>query len=526
MRTAPLEGVRLARISMTLLFSDLQLRSELLDALTREGYENPTPIQAKAIPPSLEGRNLLGLAQTGTGKTAAFLLPILQRLSQEPHQGREPRALILAPTRELALQIAANAKIYGRFVRVPHVVIVGGVSQERQVNDLKRGADIVIATPGRLVDLMEQRLINLSKVEVFVFDEADRMLEIGFLPSVKQIAKALPYERQTLFFSATMPAAVADLAKTLLQDPVRVEVTPAATPVDRIQQSVIFAQGNEKRQILVDLLADAALERVIIFTRTKHGADRVAKILDKLEITTGAMHGRKSQSQRQAVLRAFSDGRIRVLVATDIAARGIDIDNVTHVINFEIPNEPESYVHRIGRTARAGKTGIAIALCDSEERTYLRDIERLTRHKLAVVDRPPHCGIIVPQPQKSDYPADEKGPYRGGPRQGARPARPAAEGGAGGRPQGKKPHRGQAPRKPYGEGTPAEAQDRAPRSGDNQNTQRPAGEGTSYRQGPKPARKPSGQGPARAGGYGKSQGQGSQRSGQRQGQGAARARTR
>ncbi len=415
---------------MTLLFSDLQLRSELLDALKREGYETPTPIQSKAIPPALEGRNILGLAQTGTGKTAAFLLPILQKLAGEPNKTRHPRALILAPTRELAIQIADNAKIYGRFVKVPSVVIVGGVSQDRQVNDLKRGCDIVIATPGRLVDLMEQRLITLDKVEVFVLDEADRMLEIGFMPSVKQIAKALPSPRQTLFFSATMPAAVADLARNLLQDPVRVEVTPTATPVDRIAQSVIFAHGNEKRQILVDLLADAAMERVIIFTRTKHGADKVSKTLEKLNITTAAMHGRKSQSQRQAVLRAFGSGRIRALVATDIAARGIDIDDVTHVINFEIPNEPESYVHRIGRTARAGKAGIAIALCDHEERNYLRDIERLTRMKLTVIDKPAASGVVVPPPQKQpEGQADRSRSYRP---EGGRPAP---------RPGQKKPHR-------------------------------------------------------------------------------------
>lgn len=416
---------------MTLLFSDLQLRSELLDALKREGYETPTPIQSKAIPPAMEGRNILGLAQTGTGKTAAFLLPILHKLSGEPNKTRHPRALILAPTRELAIQIADNAKIYGRFVKVPSVVIVGGVSQDRQVNDLKRGCDIVIATPGRLVDLMEQRLIALDKVEVFVLDEADRMLEIGFMPSVKQIAKALPYPRQTLFFSATMPTAVADLAKNLLQDPVRIEVTPTATPVDRISQSVIFAHGNEKRQVLVDLLADAAMERVIIFTRTKHGADKVSKTLEKLNITTAAMHGRKSQSQRQAVLRAFGSGRIRALVATDIAARGIDIDDVTHVINFEIPNEPESYVHRIGRTARAGKAGIAIALCDHEERNYLRDIERLTRMKLTVVEKPAASGVLVPPPQKQpEGQTDRPRSYRP---EGGRPS--AARQGQ------KKPHR-------------------------------------------------------------------------------------
>lgn len=454
---------------MTLLFSDLQLRSELLDALKREGYETPTPIQSKSIPSALEGRNILGLAQTGTGKTAAFLLPILQRLSSEPNKTRSPRALILAPTRELAIQIADNAKIYGRFVRVPSVVIVGGVSQERQVNDLKRGCDIVIATPGRLVDLMEQRLIALDKVEVFVLDEADRMLEIGFLPSVKQIAKALPHDHQTLFFSATMPAAVTELARTLLKDPVRVEVTPESTPVERIAQSVIFAHGSEKRQILVDLLADPKMERVIVFTRTKHGADKVSKTLEKLNITTAAMHGRKSQSQRQAVLRAFSTGKIRALVATDIAARGIDVDDVTHVINFEIPNEPESYVHRIGRTARAGKAGIAIALCDQEERTYLRDIERLTRLKLTVSDRPASSGIQVPViPRQENVDDRRPGARPGGRPQGARSSGPRPEGArSDARPGAKKPHRKgpSAPRTASGEpGAEGAARPQAPRN--------------------------------------------------------------
>ncbi len=421
---------------MTTTFASLGLRDELLRALDREGYTTPTPIQAESIPPLLAGRNLLGLAQTGTGKTAAFLLPVLQKLSSENQKGRFPRALVLAPTRELALQIAQNAKVYGSYVRVPHVVLVGGVSYAKQINDLKRGCDLLIATPGRLVDLLEQGEVNLSQVQTFILDEADRMMDVGFLPSIKQIASLLPKDPQTLFFSATMPDAVAALAKQLLKSPVRVEVTPVATPVERIQQSVIMVSASEKRQVLADLMADPALERVIIFTRTKHGADRVAKLLEKINITVGAMHGRKSQAARQAVLADFSRGKIRALVATDVASRGIDVDNITHVINYEISHEPDAYVHRIGRTARAGRSGAAIALCAPDEKQNLRQIEQLTRQKISIVDRPPASGIVVPtvKKQTEDDAAEEA----------LKAAEKPSRGGT------KKPHRGRGPKPSFG----------------------------------------------------------------------------
>jgi ATP-dependent RNA helicase RhlE len=385
---------------MTVTFDTLSLRPELLDALNKEGYTTATPIQERAIPAALSGRNILGLAQTGTGKTAAFLLPILQHLSTTPSQSRSPRALVLAPTRDLAVQILASAKSYARFLRVPYAMIVGGVPQEKQVNDLKRGVDLLIATPGRLVDLMEQRLIDLTKIEIFVLDEADRMLDIGFLPNIKTIAKALPQDHQTLFFSATMDENVMKLAKNLLIDPVRIEVNPVATTAEKIRQQVIMVRSDEKRQVLADLMHDPKLERVMIFTRTKHGADRVAKLLEKMNVPTGIMHSRKSQNARLSALKAFGNGKIRAIVATDIAARGIDVDGVSHVINYELPNEPDSYVHRIGRTARAGKSGIAIALCANDERGYLRGIERLIRQELEVIPQPAPSGFVVPASTK------------------------------------------------------------------------------------------------------------------------------
>ena len=372
-------------------FSELSLRAELQQALADQGYTQPTPIQAQAIPHLLAGRDLLGIAQTGTGKTAAFTLPILQRLMEQPAKPRtgEARILILTPTRELAIQIGASVKSYGAHLPIRHTVIFGGVGQNPQVDAMRRGIDILIATPGRLLDLMNQGHIRFSQLSVFVLDEADRMLDMGFIHDVRKIVAAIPKTRQTLLFSATMPKEIADLAQKLLHEPVRVEVTPQATTVERIQQRVIFAQMADKRRVLVDLLADPAMSRVIAFTRTKHGANRVAEHLDKAGIEAGVIHGNKSQSARQAALSAFKDGRLRILVATDIAARGIDIDGVTHVINFDLPNEPESYVHRIGRTARAGKDGQAISLCSPDERAYLRDIEKLTRQKIATEEAPP-----------------------------------------------------------------------------------------------------------------------------------------
>ncbi|MGF1591904.1 MAG: DEAD/DEAH box helicase [Kiloniellaceae bacterium] len=372
-------------------FGDLGLAEPLLRALTAANYTTPTPIQAQAIPALLQGRDMLGLAQTGTGKTAAFALPILQQLAEVKTNPapKSVRALILAPTRELAVQIGDSFKTYGRNLRLRHAVILGGVSQGPQVRALSRGVDILIATPGRLMDLLNQRHIRLDQVSHLVLDEADRMLDMGFIRDVRKIVAALPARRHSLLFSATMPAEVAKLAAEMLHNPVRVEVTPQKIAVERIEQSVYHVSTADKRVLLENLLRDPAFGRVIIFTRTKHRANRVAEQLDKAGISADAIHGNKSQNARQRALDAFRSGRARVLVATDIAARGIDVPGITHVINYELPNEPESYVHRIGRTARAGAGGAAISFCDAEERAYLRDIERLTRQRLEVIGEAP-----------------------------------------------------------------------------------------------------------------------------------------
>lgn len=375
-------------------FSDLGLAEPLLRALHAENYTSPTPIQARAIPLLLAGRDLLGIAQTGTGKTAAFGLPLLQRLSETPGQAgpKAARALILAPTRELAIQIDAALRTYGRHLRLRQAVILGGVGQLPQVRALARGVDILVATPGRLLDLVAQGHIRLDKATTFVLDEADRMLDMGFIRDVRKIVKALPAKRQSLLFSATMPADVERLAHDMLRDPARIEVTPKVVTVDRVKQHVHFIEAPKKRALLAELLRDPQLARVIVFTRTKHGANRVAEHLDKMGVATEAIHGNKSQGARQRALESFSTGRARVLVATDIASRGIDVDGVTHVINFELPNIPESYVHRIGRTARAGAHGIAVSFCDPSERAYLRDIERLTKRPLLVAGGGPARG--------------------------------------------------------------------------------------------------------------------------------------
>ncbi|MBV9218090.1 MAG: DEAD/DEAH box helicase [Methylobacteriaceae bacterium] len=371
-------------------FSDLGLIAPILKALAAEGYETPTPIQAKAIPHLLAGRDILGVAQTGTGKTAAFALPILQHLAKDPRrpQPRNCRVLILSPTRELASQIEASFRTYGRFLRITSTVVFGGVPIGKQVRACAGGPDVVVTTPGRLLDLINQRALTLASLEVLVLDEADRMLDMGFIHDIRRIVALLPRERQSLFFSATMPKEIADLAARLLTRPVEVAVTPAASTVDRIAQQVIFCEGRSKQAVLQNLLQDAAIARALVFTRTKHGADRVVKNLDKAGILAEAIHGNKSQGQRERALAAFRSGRSRLLVATDIAARGIDVDGITHVINFDLPNMPESYVHRIGRTARAGADGIAISLCDREERDYLRDIERLIRQRVPMRDNP------------------------------------------------------------------------------------------------------------------------------------------
>ena len=403
---------------MTSSFTTLGLVEPLQRALRAENYQTPTPIQAEAIPPLLAGRDLLGIAQTGTGKTAAFALPMLQLLSARRTALRrgEPRALVLSPTRELAIQIDDSFRRYGRHLALRSTVIFGGVGQKPQVDALARGVDILVATPGRLLDLVQQRHLRFDAVEIFVLDEADRMLDMGFIHDIKRVIAALPQRRQSLFFSATMPEAAARLAGGMLADPVRVAITPQATTVERIAQRVYFVDQGDKRALLADLLTDRAIARALVFTRTKHGANRVAEQLTRGGIGAEAIHGNKSQAARQRALASFRDGKSRVLVATDIAARGIDIDGITHVINYELPNLPESYVHRIGRTARAGADGTAIAFCDASERAFLRDIEKLTRQSLAVAEHrlsaragePRPAAGARPQPRPSQQRAQRR----------------------------------------------------------------------------------------------------------------------
>jgi ATP-dependent RNA helicase RhlE len=396
-------------------FSDLGLAAPILQALQGEGYATPTPIQAKAIPTVLAGRDLLGIAQTGTGKTAAFALPIIHRLAAERRQAhrRGCRVLVLTPTRELATQIAESFRAYGRHLGLSVAVVFGGVGHRPQTQALARGVDVLVATPGRLIDHIAQRDISLAGTEVFVLDEADRMLDLGFLPPIRRIVSQLPKQRQNLFFSATMPAEIGKLADDLLRDPVRIAVTPSASTVDSVTQRVLHIESHNKRSLLVELFADPQMSRALVFTRTKRGADRVARHLEAAGICVAAIHGNKSQSQREQALAAFRASKVRVLVATDIAARGIDVDQVTHVVNYELPEVPESYVHRIGRTARAGATGTAISLCDADERNLLRDIERLTRQSIPAEDRrtgigrpPARPAPHQPQRRNADGPAD------------------------------------------------------------------------------------------------------------------------
>ena len=363
-----------------MLFKDLNIIEPILHALGEEGYSNPTPIQEKAIPFILQQRDLLGCAQTGTGKTAAFAIPMLQLLSK-PHAakpGQRPiRALILTPTRELAIQIEESFRAYGRSLRLKPLVIFGGVSQVPQTASLERGVDILIATPGRLLDLMSQGYVHLKDIEIFVLDEADRMLDMGFVHDVKKVITKLPVKRQTLFFSATMPKEIQALADAILSNPEKVEVTPVSSTADTIQQELYFVDKPNKKALLADILKDSSLESVLVFTRTKHGADKVVKDLSRIGIRAEAIHGNKSQNARQRALSNFKNRTTRVLVATDIAARGIDIDELSHVINYELPNVPETYVHRIGRTGRAGLSGIAYSFCELEELPYLKDIQKL-----------------------------------------------------------------------------------------------------------------------------------------------------
>jgi len=376
-----------------MLFEDLKLIEPLLKALKTEGYTAPTPIQEQAIPIVLNKRDLLGCAQTGTGKTAAFALPILQLLHQDRQQHKEQKtikALILTPTRELAIQIGDSFTAYGKHTGLKNLVIFGGVSQNPQVDALRRGIDILVATPGRLLDLMNQRYIHLEHVKMLILDEADRMLDMGFVNDVKKIIAKVPVKRQTLFFSATMPKEIQHLADTILTNPEKVEVTPVSSTADTIQQSLYFVEKGDKKSLLNHILKDKNIKTALVFTRTKHGADKVVKDLNKVGITAEAIHGNKSQNARQRALTNFKNRTTRVLIATDIAARGIDIDELTHVINYELPNIPETYVHRIGRTGRAGANGIAFSFCDTEEIEFLKDIHKLIAKQIPVEEAHPY----------------------------------------------------------------------------------------------------------------------------------------
>lgn len=368
-------------------FENLNLVEPILKALQEEGYETPTPIQGEAIPIVLKGNDLLGCAQTGTGKTAAFSIPILQNLYKRGVQKgrREIKALVLTPTRELAIQIGESFAAYGRYTGVNHVVIFGGVSQVPQVDTLRRGVDVLIATPGRLLDLVNQGLIQLKTLEYFVLDEADRMLDMGFIHDIKRILPLLPQKRQTLFFSATMPPEIAKLADTILHHPEKVAVTPPASTVDIIEQSVYYVEKSDKKDLLIELLSNPEIGSALVFSRTKYGADKIARFLNKAGISADAIHGEKSQTARQRALSNFKDHKIKVLVATDIAARGIDVEELAYVFNNDLPEVPETYVHRIGRTGRAGHSGIAVSFCSSDEMPLLKDIEKLIGKKIPLV---------------------------------------------------------------------------------------------------------------------------------------------
>ncbi|MFN6955324.1 MAG: DEAD/DEAH box helicase [Acetobacteraceae bacterium] len=438
---------------MTTTFEALGLDTRILQALAEEGYSTPTPIQTQSIPTVMEGRDLLGIAQTGTGKTAAFALPILHRLAQQ--KGRPPRfgcrVLVLSPTRELASQIAASLRAYGRHLGLSTAVVFGGVGFGPQRSALARGIDILVATPGRLQDLLDQGAGRLDQVGTLVLDEADQMLDKGFLPAIRRLLKAIPAERQTLFFSATMPAEINRLAAEMLTDPVRVAVAPVATTAERVAQRVIHVPAAGKRQVLAELLRMEGIGRTLVFSRTKHGADRIVKQLDQDGVAANAIHGNKAQNARERALAAFRDGSAPVLVATDIAARGIDVEGVTHVIQFDLPEVPETYVHRIGRTARAGASGEAIALCSHEDRDKLRAIERLIRQQIPAETR---GGGAAPEPARAPAP----------PRPAAQPKPPRGA---------HKPAR-QPQHRPHGHAAPAEAP-KPPRGGD-QPRRRPAAE--------------------------------------------------
>lgn len=396
-------------------FKDLGLISPIQKALDELDYKNPTPIQEKAIPHILDERDVLGCAQTGTGKTAAFAIPILQILEKKRNSfsKRAIKALIVTPTRELAIQIEESFKDYGKHLPLKHAVIFGGVKQNPQVGRLRGGIDILVATPGRLLDLVNQRIISLKDIELFVLDEADRMLDMGFIHDIKKLLAILPQQKQSLFFSATMPKPIMELANSILKNPVKVEVTPVSTTAETIEQQIYFVDKDNKINLLHDIIKDQIQESILVFTRTKHGADKLVKALDKLKVKAAAIHGNKSQNARQNALNNFKDKKIQVLVATDIAARGIDIDLLKYVVNFEIPNIPETYVHRIGRGGRAGAEGIAISFCDIDEKAYIRDIEKLIGLKIPLAENNPYPMknfTLSPPKQKPARPARKTKP--------------------------------------------------------------------------------------------------------------------
>ena len=393
-------------------FSKFGLSPAIMDGVKAMGYTEPTPIQTRTIPLVMQGRDVIGSAQTGTGKTAAFALPILNRLSGNPTQleRKTCRILVLSPTRELSGQILDSFNAYGRHLKLRTALAIGGVSMGKQVRELMNGVDVLVATPGRLLDLVNSNALRLTKVEVLVLDEADRMLDMGFIHDIRQIVSKTPAQRQTLLFSATMPKAIADLAGHMLRNPARVAVTPVASTCERVSQRVIHIERAGKPMILAEILREAAMERAIVFTRTKHGADKLVRTLAKERISAEAIHGNKSQPQRERVLAAFRQGHTRILVATDIAARGIDVDGISHVVNYDLPNEPESYVHRIGRTARAGAEGFAVSLCDHDEVPYLRSIEKLIRMSLPATDRRANPGRDLQAKQPNER---REGSHRG-----------------------------------------------------------------------------------------------------------------
>ncbi|MEP9352008.1 DEAD/DEAH box helicase [Xanthobacter sp. KR7-65] len=449
-------------------FSALGLAEPIVRALTEAQHVTPTPIQAEAIPQVLSGRDLIGIAQTGTGKTAAFALPILDRLVRHPRRPdpKSVRALVLSPTRELSGQIVDNFVKFGRHANISCTLAIGGVPMGRQIRALSRGIDVLVATPGRLLDLVENHAVKLDQVEVLVLDEADQMLDMGFVHAIRAIVRRLPHKRHSLFFSATMPPAIAELAGSMLHDPVRVAVTPVAKTADRVEQRVIHVDKANKGQLLAEVLSTEEIDRALVFARTKHGADKVVRVLAKAGIAAEAIHGNKSQNQRDRVLLSFREGKIRTLIATDIAARGIDVTGVSHVINYDLPNVPESYVHRIGRTARAGREGIAISFCDHEERAFLRSIEKLIKLQIPASDRR-GAGMRFNVPdappielderdetaERNDYVGRGRQPSRGGQRQRSGEQRSEGRG-----------------RKPSGEGRSADA-----RSGEGRGEARPGG---------------------------------------------------